>query len=145
MPAVSFSGPLFSEDGDAILADAILAARHAVADKGIELVQAAFEDHIRVNTGRHLASITVTDESRSYTSDTGRRAYTLDVDVPEHTTVVTTSNATYGPWLEGVGSRNATTRFKGYWGFREAATDLDEQAQGVAEEALRPYIERLNT
>jgi len=24
----------------------------------------------------------------------------------------------YGPWLEGVGSRNATTRFKGYANYR---------------------------
>ena len=31
----------------------------------------------------------------------------------------------YGPWLEGVGSRNATTRFKGYWAFRKAAAALE--------------------
>src|SRR3990172_8731549 len=28
----------------------------------------------------------------------------------------------YGPWLEGVGSRNNTTRFRGYHAFRKAAT-----------------------
>jgi hypothetical protein len=142
--SVTFSGPFFDTEGDGILADGLLAARHAVADKGIELTVAAFDEHIRVNNGRHTASITVTDESRSYTSSSGHRSYTLDVDVPQKTSVVTTSNATYGPWLEGVGSRNATTRFKGYWGFRQAASELDGQAQSVAEEALMPYIEKLN-
>lgn len=144
MAGVTFSGPLFDSEGDAILADGVLAARHAVADKGIELVVAAFDEHIRVNNGRHTASITVTDESRSYTSDTGRRSYTLNVDVPARTTVVTTSNATYGPWLEGVGSRNASTRFKGYWGFRQATSELDQQAQQIAEDALVPYVDKLN-
>ena len=31
----------------------------------------------------------------------------------------------YGPWLEGVGSRNETTRFKGYHAFRKAAQALE--------------------
>ena len=31
----------------------------------------------------------------------------------------------YGPWLEGVGSRNNTTRFKGYRAFRRAAQALE--------------------
>lgn len=144
MAEVTFAGPLFDTTGDGLLADGTLAARHAVADKGIELVVAAFDEHIRVNTGRHTASITVTDESRSYSSSGGRRSYTLDVNVPEKTSVVTTSNATYGPWLEGVGSRNATTRFKGYSGFRQATSELDSQAQDIASDALVPYIEKLN-
>lgn len=144
MAEVTLSGPLFNTEGVEILADGVLAARHAVADKGIELVRAAFDEHIRVNTGRHVASITVTDESRSYTSSPGRRSYTMTVDVPAKTSVVTTSNATYGPWLEGVGSRNSSTRFKGYWGFRQAASELDGQAQQLAEDALAPYVEKLD-
>jgi hypothetical protein len=144
MADVTFSGPFFEPTGDQLLADGVLAARHAVADKGVELVRAVFDERIRVNTGHHTSSITTTDESRTYTSDTGRKAYSMDVDVPDDTTVVTTSNATYGPWLEGVGSRNPVTRFKGYRGFEDAATELDGQAEEIATEALAPYIEKLN-
>ena len=32
----------------------------------------------------------------------------------------------YGPWLEGVGSRNATTRFKGYFHWRRTFQHLEE-------------------
>lgn len=37
----------------------------------------------------------------------------------------------YGPWLEGVGSRNETTRFKGYHAFRTAAGILQRRIEGM--------------
>lgn len=144
MAEVSFSGPFFDLDSTQIIADGVLAARHAVADRGVGLVREAFDGHIRVNTGHHTSTITTTDESRTYTSDTGRKSYSMSVDVAEDTTVVTTSNATYGPWLSGTGSRNPVTRFKGYPAFAEAAEQLAGQADEVAEDALAPYIDKLN-
>ncbi|HEX3781711.1 MAG TPA: hypothetical protein VHX38_18770 [Pseudonocardiaceae bacterium] len=144
MANVTFTGPFFDSSGSGLLADGITAARHAVADKGVELVREAFDEHIRVNNGRHTSTITTADESRTYTSDGGRHSYSMDIDVPDDTTAVTTSNATYGPWLSGTGSRNPVTRFKGYPAFGEAAEQLDEQATGIAEEALAPYIDKLN-
>ena len=50
----------------------------------------------------------------------------------------------YGPWLEGVGSRNATTRFKGYHTFRVIAQLLQGIAVEVAYSELPPYIEEMN-
>lgn len=38
----------------------------------------------------------------------------------------------YGPWLEGTGSRNQTTRFKGYASFRRTAQWMQEKAPRVA-------------
>lgn len=43
----------------------------------------------------------------------------------------------YGPWLEGVGSRNNTTRFKGYHAFRKAAHALDRRIEGMGERLFR--------
>lgn len=43
----------------------------------------------------------------------------------------------YGPWLEGVGSRNRTTRFKGYHAFRKAATALEARIEGMGENIFR--------
>jgi hypothetical protein len=45
----------------------------------------------------------------------------------------------YGPWLEGTGSRNASTRFKGYRTFRIVKQDLDTQTPNI----LRPLIRDL--
>lgn len=144
MADVAFSGPFFDGSGSALFADAVRAARHAVADEGIAVVRAAFDEHIRVNNDRFTSSFTVTDESRTYTSDSGRRSYSMDVAVPENASTVTTNNATYGPWLEGYGSRNPVTRFKGYHAFEEATDQLDQQAPGIVEDALTPYIDKLN-
>lgn len=50
----------------------------------------------------------------------------------------------YGPWLEGVGSRNETTRFKGYHAFRKAASALERRIEGMGERLLyRNVIRRL--
>lgn len=57
--------------------------------------------------------------------------------------VVHDSDVVYGPWLEGVGSRNLTTRFKGYRTFQKVAEEVDGQAQMIAEEVLQPYLRRM--
>lgn len=50
----------------------------------------------------------------------------------------------YGPWLEGVGSRNfPVTRFKGYASLRKAYQQLLRQVPGLLEHTLRPYLERM--
>lgn len=43
----------------------------------------------------------------------------------------------YGPWLEGVGSRNNTTRFKGYHAFRKAANALDRRIEEMGDRMFR--------
>lgn len=45
----------------------------------------------------------------------------------------------YGPWLEGVGSRNATTRFKGYHAFRIVQGMLEQRYERIAEGLLRRW------
>lgn len=144
MADVSVSGPLYDGRAEAALREGVTATRRKVADRGAALTRAAFGSMIRRNTGRFLGSITVTDHSASYSSSSGHHSYTLSVAVPAETDVVTTDLATYGPWLEGAGSRNNTTRFKGYHGFRIAGQELDGQAGPVADEAMVPYVERMN-
>jgi hypothetical protein len=60
------------------------------------------------------------------------------------TTAVTDSGVIYGPWLEGTGSRNRTTRFKGYATFRKAAQELDRRAFRIAAAMLDRYVRRMN-
>lgn len=48
----------------------------------------------------------------------------------------------YGPWLEGVGSRNATTRFKGYHTFRKVTTMLESRIAEIGERILREHTRR---
>ena len=53
------------------------------------------------------------------------------------------SDVVYGPWLEGVGSRNATTRFKGYHHWRRTRQLIEGKAQGLAEHVLQRFLGRM--
>lgn len=56
---------------------------------------------------------------------------------------VTDNGVVYGPWLEGTGSRNKTTRFKGYRTFRYVTQLVRGNADRIAERVLRPYLRGL--
>jgi len=45
----------------------------------------------------------------------------------------------YGPWLEGTGSRNRTTKFKGYKSVRETRQELGRKVPTI----VQPYMEQL--
>jgi hypothetical protein len=49
----------------------------------------------------------------------------------------------YGPWLEGVGSRNLTTRFKGYFSFRRAAQAVQQRLPQVVRPAVMAFIRKV--
>lgn len=142
--SVRTSGPMFDGRAKEELRDGIEAVRHDVAKRGRALAAAAFAGAIRDNHGKFIGSIQVITESHNFTSHSGHHTYTMPIEVPTEADVVTTDIATYGPWLEGTGSRNDTTRFKGYFGFRKAADELDRVAGTVAEGTIRPYVDRMN-
>lgn len=45
----------------------------------------------------------------------------------------------YGRWLEGTGSRNRTTRFKGYHGYRDTAMVIDRDSEKI----LQPLMDKM--
>ena len=53
------------------------------------------------------------------------------------------SNVVYGPWLEGVSSRNQTTRFKGYAMFRNATQQLERKKGAMLEHRVQQAMGRL--
>lgn len=141
MELVTTSGPLFDGRAEADLHRGIEAARQRVAEQGRQLTRAALSASIRHNHGRAVAAVTTTGHSTQYSTRGGRQTYTLPVVVDSsEETLVTTDLATYGPWLEGVGSRNDTTRFKGYHSFRRAGQELDRLAGDTADAAIAPYV-----
>lgn len=143
---VTCSGPLFDGRAAQYIAEGTRAARDDLVARGLVIVRALFAASIRFPTGRFAGSITTTEQSVTYSTAGHHKVYTMPVVVedPATDTVVTTDLATYGPWLEGTGSRNQTTRFKGYFGYRRTAQQLDGEAQEIADKALAPYIARCN-
>lgn len=141
-------GPLFDGTAARAMREGAIAVRHKLADEGRQKVHTAFNSMIHVNKHVFTSTMTEIDTTHVYVwgGDAGKKHYTMPVvvDDPATETVVTTELSTYGPWLEGTGSRNQTTRFKGYHGFRIAAQELEAESSAIADEALAPYVMRCN-
>lgn len=121
---VFVSGPIFDGRARNAAADFCDEAREEIAQQGKAMVLAELGTVLRHPTGYYESQQTVVP-------DGGDRTKIWDDYV------------IYGPWLEGVGSRNKTTRFKGYFTYRRTRGVLDRAAGGIAEDVLHRFIGRM--
>lgn len=118
------SGPLFDGRALAAVDDYLEAAKDEVASQGYANVMTNLNASIQEPTPYYETQVTV--------------------DRAASDRVVHDRDVIYGPWLEGVGSRNyPVTSFKGYHSFRRAAQELEKQALPLAEHVLPPYLKRM--
>lgn len=116
---IKTSGPLFDGRAQAMTDRSVRDMEHHLAEVGADMVRAELERVLRKETPYYRLQITTTE----YPSRT----------------VVNDGGVVYGPWLEGTGSRNKTTRFKGYATFRRTTALLDARAKSI----LQPYVDQL--
>lgn len=123
MSHVEISGPLFDGRADAAAAAFADEAEVRIAEVGVNMVRTQLDRVLRNPTGYYESQVQ-TDRSVG------------DMAINDNGVI-------YGPWLEGVGSRNRTTRFKGYATFRIVTQELNGVAVRIAEDALPPYLARM--
>lgn len=119
---ITASGPLF--DGRAARALAAVAeeARDQIAEFGEEVALREMGMAFQHPTGYYESNVKTTVVS----------ADTAQVD---------DSGVLYGPWLEGVGSRNApVTRFEGYHHWRIAKQAVADRGPEIAEQVLTRHL-----
>jgi hypothetical protein len=114
-------GPIFDGRAAAAAHAFVRAAEEEIADTGVELVKA------------ELGRVIRNPSSPPYYQN----------QIRAERSQITDGGVIYGPWLEGVGSRNRTTRFKGYFTFRRVGQRLDRQAKFIAERVLPKYLRRM--
>lgn len=124
-PYIEYSGPLFEGKLDTELAAFIDLATEDIAKVGVTDVQIQL-DRVLVNPSGHYRSQIQQEKQQTDRS-------------------VNDSGVIYGPWLEGTGSRNATTRFKGYSTFRKVTRELQAKVVGIATRSMTTFIERMNS
>jgi len=117
---VTTRGPVFNGAWRRIMDDLVDDIGREVAEEGVEDVRAMLDRSLRNPTGHY----------RSRIMRQGNR--------------VTDSRVVYGPWLEGTGSRNKTTRFKGYRSFRRATQRLDARVPAIVTPVVHRAVARLN-
>lgn len=75
---------------------------------------------------------------------TGKYQRRVRVQVQGTKAVVDDQRSVYGPWLEGTGSRNARSRFKGYATFRKTLQQVQSKSGAIAEQVVARTIGRLS-
>lgn len=115
------SGALFDGRAPRVVAQALEDAKRDVASQGLANWHHNLDGSLRHPTPYYETQITVQSLHGNQ--------------------VVHDRGIVYGPWLEGVGSRNKTTRFKGYFALRRAFQQLLGQAPQLAERAIRRALE----
>lgn len=120
---VVFHGKIFNGEWRALLDAGIREAMGTVAEYAVQAIKSNLDDVIIENTGAYVSTITAGWEA---------------------TDMVITDGTVYGPWLEGLGSRNATTRFKGYWTFRRTTQEIKDNVAKVAGPAIERAIAEIN-
>jgi len=118
------SGPVFDGRADRAVHDYERAVSQEVAEDAERRVQEHLHRSIRHPTGYYESHVRVVARSSLV-----------------H--VVTDGGVVYGSWLEGTGSRNRTTRFKGYRSFRQALEETNSAAVETAERILPRYTSRM--
>jgi hypothetical protein len=121
---ITETGPFFDGTAAKVAEDFCVAVENEVADVAVTEVKQALRGVLKHPTGYY--------ESRIQTE--------MVADSPS----VTDGGVIYGPWLEGVGSRNSSTRFKGYATFRKVKQALEAKAPDIAERILPPFLDRMN-
>lgn len=120
---VTFSGALFDGHPDAVIDAFLEEATREVAQQGYANVMNILNREIRNPTPYYETQVVVDQAFDGW--------------------VVHDRGVIYGEWLEGVSSRNAATRFKGYHAFRRATQQLETKAIDLASKVLPKYLARL--
>jgi len=123
MGEVKLSGPLFDGRAKRVTAQMADEAGEAIADQGVNDVRQIVALAAHHRTGNYESHV-VTDRAGA-------------------DRVVNDSGIIYGPWLEGVASRNTRSRFKGFAAFRRTAQRLQDRAVVIAEPAVRKRMGQL--
>jgi hypothetical protein len=127
---ITYSGPVFDGSAVSILGDMVRAIQHTVADQALVEWEANMEGHIRHSGPVYQTYAQVKDDGDDRVVNDGWGE---------------TNELPYGPWLEGVGSRNSpVTIFPGYRSLRDAYDDTREQVEELAEPVVDEYVVRAN-
>ena len=121
---VSIHGPLLKGNGPKEVHEALSKAIVDLATEGqMQVRQQLYVGHGRI-TGHYRGSVhaELTDSLHGRIHDSG---------------------VVYGPWLEGVGSRNEKSRFKGFAMFRNAKQALEKLKEGIVQKRIHEVVKKL--
>lgn len=117
---VTKHGPLFDDRIQSMINAGLTSGEAKAAKRGLQMLRGEFATHFRMPTGYYESQVHIATEPGGYK--------------------LTDGGVVYGWWLEGVGSRNATTRFKGYSIWRRVGQALEPEAVTIIEREIAIHL-----
>jgi hypothetical protein len=133
---VEVKGPLFKK-GNRIVND----VTHQLVQRLVELGEQKLDTTLRPRPSGVYLSV---QEARRGQATTGNYRRNINGTVQGLRGKIDDGKVVYGPWLEGVSSRNRTRGFKGYASFRRTSQWIQSRVRPEAKKMLRIYARRLN-
>jgi hypothetical protein len=120
---VSKSGPLFDGRAELAAANAARDIEKTVATLGASMIRSQLQLVLRKQTPVYRLKVVAVPTNPHWK--------------------IWDQRMIYGPWLEGTGSRNKTTRFKGYRTFRITVIRIQDRANFLAPGITARWIGRM--
>lgn len=115
----------------------------ALFDGRANMLLRRYADDVERETAEHALALVHFHLASHLKNPTGYLQSQIAIRYRGGDPMVTDGGVIYGPWIEGVGSRNSpVTRFKGYRVFRTVAQIIDRDAGRIAEQVWRRYVGR---
>lgn len=128
---VSLSGPFFDGRGRRWTQDAVDQIQHDVAQHALYTWQEGMDGSFQRPTGVYQSFSHMVDDGPDTLVNDGYGV---------------TNDLQYGPWLEGIGSRNSpVTRFPGYHTLQHAYVVTDRAVADIAKPRIDALTTRINT
>ena len=127
---ISFSGPFFASTMPGKVKSAIEDCVQEVIERG----EQKLAEMLRPRPAGVYLSV---QEAQRGKASTGH--YRRSIHGERHGTLgrIHDSGVRYGAWLEGVSSRNQTTRFKGYHSFAKTVQFLQKESPRIVEKRIK--------
>jgi hypothetical protein len=119
-------GPVFDGSAAKIIKTQMTATKHALGEELVHRVQLLTDKFFVNPTGYYRSQV-------DYLINQGNGAV-----------IIHDRGVVYGPWLEGTGSRNRTSRFKGYHIFRQVTQQTQADVERVAAKEISVMVKQLN-
>ena len=134
---IETKGPIFEGKAPAIIERGV----HNAIQQLVEMGEQRLDLMLRPRPAGVYLSVA---EARKGQASTGNYRRNVHGMVTHLHGLITDGGVIYGPWLEGISSRNDTTRFKGYGSFRRVGQSLQKDATGVLEKHISKAVAELN-
>ena len=135
--SIKITGPFFARDVQPVIEAAV---RDGLQD-AVERGELLLKERARPKPAGVFLSFA---EAQKGKASRGNYSRNINGRVDGEIGRISDGQVVYGPWLEGVSSRNETTRFKGYHSFRIVAQQLQNEMPDIMQAHIGRAVKGLN-